>query len=421
MSRRREREIIDRIQVSPSQRKRYQQKRLHALLVHAMKNVPFYQHHFHSHGLSERDVRYLEDLSLLPLTSASDLAAGADQFLSKGVDKTACVKRTQRMSAERPVRVFLSAEENDLIGLMDQRIEAIHEFGARNTRLDVIPHGEIPAAGGWRDRWRHGRHEYVSTRETVTEQLRVLRETKPNRLYAPLWVLTRLANELQKDEPLGFSPTLLLSWGEPLRAADRELLRDSFGSEPTDLYQTWEFGTIAAECPKHDGLHVNYDLYYVEILRGDQPAEAGEPGEVVVTSLSNLTMPLIRYQTGDLASWKKMSHSSGEQALVLDAIHGRVEDAVRLTGGGYVSTRQIEECLDQFTNIRKYRAYVVEPRRVEIHVIPDTLFQDRTEQLLRRECLELFNNQVGIELKVVRELPILETRRRRSVLRKAPQ
>ena len=57
---------------------------------------------------------------------------------------------------------------------------------------------------------------------------------------------------------------------------------------------------------------------------------------------------------------------------------------------------------------------------LEVLVVPTTLFQDKTAELVRRVCLELCRNQLGVELKVVDKLPILSGSRRQSVINKVP-
>ena len=56
------------------------------------------------------------------------------------------------------------------------------------------------------------------------------------------------------------------------------------------------------ECDRHEGLHLSSFNHYVEILKEDgTEARDGEMGELVITVLTNYTMPLIRYRIGDMA------------------------------------------------------------------------------------------------------------------------
>jgi len=55
-------------------------------------------------------------------------------------------------------------------------------------------------------------------------------------------------------------------------------------------------------CDSRDVMHVNHDTCVVEILDDEgMPVSPGEEGDVVVTSLYNMTMPLLRYRLADRA------------------------------------------------------------------------------------------------------------------------
>jgi len=393
-----------------------------ALLQHAAENVPYYQKQWRRQGVTVRHIRRLKDLSLLPLTSRADLEADPNAFLAKGVDKKNCVTRCGSGSpGGKTPRVFLSPEECDLINAVERRILYINGLRGRYSSLIAVPPDQVEEKQSVLDALLHGKRGVVSVSETPTEQLHVLKRMRPECFGAPLWILNRLAKKILAGENLGFHPRLVLSWGEPLREIDRETLREAFGVPPTDIYRTWEFGPIAAECPSHGGLHLNFDLVYIEILRDGKPVEPGEAGEIVVTTLANRTMPLIRYRLGDTAIWKEGGCACGWKGPALQGVHGRSDEVIVLPGGAVVTSRQFEECLDQFTNVEAYRAIQTDPRMVEVLVVPGTLFQERTAQLVRKKCIELFNNQVGVELRVVKELPLLSSRRRQSVICKLPR
>lgn len=413
-------DVLQRLAWSAEHQRRYRESRLRSLLSHATKKVPFYQRRFHQHGIGDREIRNLKDIALLPPTSRLDFEGDSRAFLTEGVSRRECEARASAKAAEGQQRVHLSQNESDLLKAVERRVLESNGLEGRYSSLAAVPPAEIPAKQSWRERLFKGRRDYISNAETVTEQLRVLKELKPDCFSAPLWVLTRLASEIRKGATLGFKPRLLVTFGDPLREADRESLREAFGVAPTDIYQTWEFGPIAAECPQHGGLHVNFDLVYIEILHGDRAVEDSAPGEVVITSLAYRTMPLIRYRLGDLASWKGGPCECGWSGPVLEAIHGRLENSIVLPGGDFVTPRQVEKCLDQFTNVQEYRVIQTESRKLEILVVPATLFQEKTAELVRRECIELCRGQLGVELKTVDQLPILSGRRRHHVVCKVP-
>jgi phenylacetate-coenzyme A ligase PaaK-like adenylate-forming protein len=70
----------------------------------------------------------------------------------------------------------------------------------------------------------------------------------------------------------------------------------------TDLYAADEAGCIALQCPDHEHYHVQSESVLVEVLDVEGRACApGAVGRVVVTTLQNFAMPLVRYDIGDVA------------------------------------------------------------------------------------------------------------------------
>ncbi len=69
-----------------------------------------------------------------------------------------------------------------------------------------------------------------------------------------------------------------------------------------DMYSAEEVGYIALQCPEHEHYHVQAENLLVEILdESDRPCPPGAIGRVVLSTLHNFAMPLIRYEIGDYA------------------------------------------------------------------------------------------------------------------------
>ena len=123
------------------------------------------------------------------------------------------------------------------------------------------------------------------------------------------------------------------SFSEALRPTLRETVRDAWGVEIADVYSCEEAGYIALQCPEHEHYHVQAENLIVEILDADgKPCAPGETGEVVLTTLHNFAMPLIRYRLGDYAELGDPC-ACGRGLPVLRRIHGRQRNMLRLPDG----------------------------------------------------------------------------------------
>ena len=94
----------------------------------------------------------------------------------------------------------------------------------------------------------------------------------------------------------------ILTSAEPLWASLSRQIHQLWACELLDHYGMTETGYgLALECPAHAGLHLRALDVLVEIvdLHG-LPLPMGEEGEIVITTLRQEAMPLIRYRTGDV-------------------------------------------------------------------------------------------------------------------------
>lgn len=106
----------------------------------------------------------------------------------------------------------------------------------------------------------------------------------------------------------------------------RELCQSVLGAELISNYSAAEIGIIALQCPSHGGYHVMSETVKVEILDAEnRPCGKGEIGRVVVTSLTNRAMPLIRYAIGDEAEVGGPC-PCGRGLMRLERIVGRTEN-----------------------------------------------------------------------------------------------
>ena len=108
--------------------------------------------------------------------------------------------------------------------------------------------------------------------------------------------------DMQKRKKYLFThPKIVVSAAENLSDTMRNVIESNFGTKVYNFYGSREIGNLAGECK--DGLLHSFLFWnYLEVLDKDnQPVREGEEGRVVVTNLYNYSMPLIRYEIGDMA------------------------------------------------------------------------------------------------------------------------
>ena len=130
----------------------------------------------------------------------------------------------------------------------------------------------------------------------------LVEENIKNFLLNPM-VLKFLIKE-QKRSPRKAKFEQIMTWADRLEPELRIEAKELFGAKICDRYSSTEFGFLAMQCSDSEHLHALQFNNYIEILDDEgKRCPIGVPGRVVVTSLQNLAMPLIRYELGDIAAF----------------------------------------------------------------------------------------------------------------------
>ncbi len=285
-----------------------QQQALQKILHHAMSTVPYYQ--LHLKNLSKKNNFRWQDI---PLLSRQQLQENHSQLISQAELKGHGQDIDFRSSGStgRPVHLISTEYAQQYWQAFTLRD---HLWAERDFSLDfaVIKNmskdkGKYP--GHTSSTWgpssssvfRTGPSYSLNSSETIATQYKWLSEKQPAYLVTYPSSLLELA-KLELAQGKLKSLRNISSLGETLSPDTREFVQKAFGCKVYDMYSAQEIGYMALQCPKHEHYHIQSENCLVEILdENNNPCPPGKIGRVVVTSLHNYRMPLIRYDIGDLA------------------------------------------------------------------------------------------------------------------------
>jgi phenylacetate-coenzyme A ligase PaaK-like adenylate-forming protein len=120
--------------------------------------------------------------------------------------------------------------------------------------------------------------------------------------------------------------SVVVSSADRLTPVDRATIEENWKCEVYDHYSMVEAGlTCGIECCCHDGFHIREADLYVEAVdcRTGFPVPDGENGEIVLTTLGQRAMPLIRYRTGDIGPVRRGRCLCGSVVTRVGPIVGR--------------------------------------------------------------------------------------------------
>jgi phenylacetate-CoA ligase len=156
----------------------------------------------------------------------------------------------------------------------------------------------------------------------------------------------------------------------------KKILARVFGVPIFNLYGSTETGHLLMENERGE-MKPSYDTAFLEIVNADERGV----GELVVTTLTNDYMPLLRYRIGDLVERRVQPY--GNHFIV----HGRARDALTARDGQRVTTWEVDQCFAEIKGIAHYELRQNEIGDCVLRFVPDGLAP--TEKELRRVTSQL--------------------------------
>jgi phenylacetate-coenzyme A ligase PaaK-like adenylate-forming protein len=329
--------------------RRRQWQALEAIVRHAYDSVPFYRRRFDAAGIHPSDIRSFKDFREVPVVTKQDILTQGTALLSdRFAPETLCRKQTSG-STGVPLTIFV--DNDSLQWKRACTLRADEWSGWRfGERVALLWGNPVYSRHGWRGRLRNALLErgcYLDTLRMDEAALatfaRQLRRRQPGLIFGHAHSVYLFADYLRSTGQPGIRPDGVITSAMVLHDWQRRVIEEVFQCPVTNRYGCEEVSLIACECERHQGLHVNADGVYVEVLRDGRPARPGESGSVVVTDLSNRGMPILRYQVGDVAALAAERCGCGRGLPLLERLEGREADYVLTARGELISGISLTE------------------------------------------------------------------------------
>ena len=238
----------------------------------------------------------------------------------------------------------------------------------------------------------------------TARQVQIIDEFKPRVIAVTPSYMLAIADEFARQglDPRQCSLQIGMFGAEPWTEAMRSEIEMSFDMQALDIYGLCEIigPGVSAECAEtKDGLHIWEDHFYPEIIdpaSGDVLPD-GEMGELVFTSLTKETCPIIRYRTRDLT---RLLPGTARSMRRMHKVTGRSDDALIIRGVNLFPT-QIEEILLRDGRVSPhYRIEVRRPGRLdELTVVVEARIgaaADKTRESAGRDLARRIKSRIGV-------------------------
>jgi len=371
---------------------RYTRERLRETLAAAAR-IPYYTAHFGGAPAPE-------DLSRVPL-----LPRGAIPALHRSV--RALHRADARLLSDRssgstgmPVEFLFDAAHQRSRFAARARYLLANGWSPtrRNAWIIYLPEG-TPDGALVRSR-AFMRTRFLSVFTPLAEQVEWLQRLDPFQVYTLPSNLDALLDILRARGVRLPSLRRLFCGGEVVDDELREGARAVLGVEIADNYGSTE-ACIAWQCPA-GAYHVNAEHVLVEIVDdGGRPAAPGEMGKVVLTTLRNRVMPLVRYEIGDRAQAARGACLCGRTLPLLGRVFGRSINLFRLADGRLISPWEMVVRLKYQPELRQFQIVQRALDRFALRFVADSDLSPDHRETLRRALVDVVGSSATVELERV--------------------
>ncbi|HNP68459.1 MAG TPA: AMP-binding protein [Aequorivita sp.] len=327
---------------STAEIKTFQEEKLKKTLQYLDENSPFYKRFFKESNIRISEIKTLEDIQKIPVTTKDHLQQFNDDFI--------CVPKSEIIDY-----VTTSGTLGDPVtfALTDNDLERL----AYNEAISFVCCGigkedTLQLMTTMDRRFMAGLAYFLGARKLGSGIIRVgsgipelqwdsILKFKPTYLITVPSFLLKLIEYAQQHEidlkNTGVKAAICI--GEPIREQDFSLnilakkIKKDWDIELFSTYASTEMSTAFNECEIHNGGHHHPELIIAEILDDNNlPVSEGEVGELTITTLGVEAMPLLRFKTGDMVQAYNEPCKCGRNTLRLGPVVGRKKQMIKYKG-----------------------------------------------------------------------------------------
>ncbi len=399
--------------------RKLQLKRLKAVIKRAYDNNEFYRRKFKDAGLKPGDIKTLNDVQKIPFLTKDELRKYYPfGLLCTPLNKVVEIHASSGTTGKPVVGTYT---QNDLDVWGEVMARSMYTAGVRKNDVfqNAYGYGLFTGAHGFeKGAQRIGATVIPMSSGNTLRQLQMMKDLgttsigcTPSYAVYMAEVAEKEGYDIEKDFKLERALCGAEAWSDEMR----KNLEDTWGISAFDNYGLTEIigPGVSVECAQHNGLHINADHFYVEVIdpKTEEVVEPGEKGELVFTTLTKEAFPSIRFRTKDLSKLIVEECDCGRTLPRHVRILGRADDMMKVRGV-IVFPKQIEEAImktegaSENYQIVKYKEGPM--TRLTVNVEPRKEFKGDREALAKKiqeRIYGILNLTVEVDIVDIGDIP----------------
>lgn len=372
----------------------YRDARLREMIRHCYNTVPYYKKLFNDGGINPNSIKTLDDLKLLPILTKDEVKANIDLLTSVAVPKDEIKIHPTGGTTGAGLNFRTTNKEEAEQWAVWWRYRRKHGITLDTWCAKFGGKVIVPLACNKPPFWRYNHpvkqvfySSYHLRRETALFYAQSLKKNNIKWISGYPSNIAVLASFLIEN---GIQvPMNWVSIGsENLYENQKRKIETAFCTRPIQHYGLTE--GVANISEQEDGtLTIDEDFSCVEFL----PDDTGYY-RIIGSTLTNYTMPLLRYDTGDYAIISQKTPV--KNGRIVEGIFGRSNECIILPNGVRVGAAAISLILNRFMDIE--RTQIVQPNRTSI--IVKIVLSKNADCFMDNTLIRALRERLGSELQI---------------------
>lgn len=396
--------------------------KLNDILNHSYKNVPYYQQLFEELNIvqnGEVSFKDIKEIQSIPFLTKEIIRQAGSDLHSKDIKSRKTYINSSGGSTGEPVEFIQDTfykHHNTANFLLIKSWKQCEPCDSTVTiwgaERDILS-GKRPFKENLLDFQlnRIRLNSFKMSNELMQKYIETLNKKKPKLIIAYVQSIYELAKFAKENDIHVEKQHAIHAAAGTVYDYMRKTIEEVFQCKVFNHYGSREVGPIASECSAHDGLHIMMEHTLVEVVNEKgEPCKPGEEGEIVVTSLNNYAMPLIRYKIGDIGVMQEYSPCPcGCNYPKLQKVIGRTTDLFLNTKGEKIDGEYFTHLFYFRDWIEKFQFIQEDIDNVTVKIVKkDEVPQKELEEIEKKIKL-VMGNECKVTYRFVDDIPKTKT------------
>lgn len=379
----------------------YQERNIKEIIHYASTEIPYYKKLFFDYGIVPSQIQNPSDLKLLPVLQKETLRSRANEFSSKkqkpyitnktsGSTGTPTYIHLDNRTYKLAMALLVDFEERNNVAFKSKKAT----FAGRTIKKpsDLAPPFWV---------YNHAERQmlyssYHLNPSTINHYVNSLNKFKPQEIIGYPSAISELASLIHASSlNISFNPDIIITNSENLHDWQVATIEKVFETSVKDYYSTAEYLNFSSQ--DENNIYRSSPLLGITELENIDDHQS----ELIMTTLTNKAMPLIRYNIGDIAT--VVNHSNDVFGCPsFSAIQGRTDDYLDTEDGRKIG--RLSQVFKGIEGLKEAQIVQSKPGSAIINVVgDDKLVLDVAE--LRKNINMRLPNNFRIEIKTVKKIP----------------